>query len=290
MAEVAHPHNLRTPPLKRNSRLGKYRILRKLDSGGFADVFAARDLVLGIDVALKLPRLPHPSLINDLRREVRLVNRLDHPNVVRVWNADEIDGSFVIAYELGKETLADRLRRPLPTPVALRISGQLLAALEYAHGQRIMHLDVKPENIILFGSGMVRLGDFGISRVAAATRASQLSWAGTLGFMAPEQAYGLPTLASDVFAAGLIIYRMLSGKLPTWPFRWPFPGVVRCRQRTSPGLVAVLERATAFDPEDRYADAASFSTAYQRAVRGMQRRRRVRRRRRMESNGVRWQE
>jgi serine/threonine-protein kinase len=291
---AAHERNPRQPrwqqpvPLRRHTRLGKYRIIKKLDTGGFADVFAARDLVQGIDVALKLPRLPHPSLVRDLRREVRLVNRLDHPNVVRVWNADEIDGHFLIAYELGTETLADRLRRPLAVTTALRIFEQVLEALRYAHERRIMHLDVKPENIILFGSGAVRLGDFGISRVAAATRASQMSAAGTLGYMAPEQAYGLPTMASDVFAAGLIFYRMLSGRLPTWPFRWPFPGHDRFRQRASADLQAVTRRATAFDPERRYADAEAYAAAFHRAVLRHQRRRAARRKRQLNGNGVRW--
>jgi serine/threonine-protein kinase len=278
---------MRAVPLKRHTRLGKYRILRKLDTGGFADVFAARDLVQGIDVALKLPRLPHPALVSELRHEVRVANRLNHPNVVRLWNADEIDGHFLIAYELGVETLADRLRRPLAASSALRIFEQVLGALRHAHEHDIMHLDVKPENIILFRSGTVRLGDFGISRVAAKTRASQLSAAGTLGYMAPEQAYGLPTRASDVFAAGLIFYRMLSGELPSWPFRWPFPGHQRFRQRTSPEILAVTRRATAFDPQHRFADAGTYAEAFRRAVARLSRRRRARRRQ-ANGNGVRW--
>ncbi len=288
MAAPVQHHHPQPLLLKRHARLGKYRILRKLDTGGFAAVYAARDEVQGIDVALKLPRLLHPALTRELRREVRLANRLIHPNVVRVWNADEIDGHFLIAYELGTETLADRLRRPLAAPTALDLFGQLLEALTYAHEQRIMHLDVKPENVILFDDGTMRLGDFGISRVAATTRASRMSGAGTLGFMAPEQAYGLPTLSSDVFAAGLILFRMLSGELPEWPFRWPFSGWMRFRQRTSTELLAVVRRATSFDPEHRYAEAGAFATAYQNAVQRLGRRRQARRRRQRQENGVRW--
>ncbi len=291
----AAPARRQTPELKpvrlrRHSRLGKYRILKRLDHGAFAVVFAARDEVQGIDVALKVPRFAHPKLVSELRREVKLANRLNHPNVLRVWNADLIDGHFLIAYELGTESLADRMRRAILAPVAMGYSEQILEALKHAHARRIMHLDVKPENIILFPNGSVRLGDFGISRVVARTRASFMSAAGTLGYMAPEQAYGKPTQASDVFSAGLIIYRLLAGQLPEWPFRWPFPGQTRLKQRVNQEVIQVIRRATAFDPEARYADAGAFCDAFTRAAGKLKRRRQARRKRRTQEATVKWRE
>ncbi|HMS17395.1 MAG TPA: serine/threonine-protein kinase, partial [Planctomycetota bacterium] len=224
-------------PLKPRQTLGKYKILRRLASGGFANVYSAHDTVEGIDVALKVPHdhIVARGSLKDFKREVRLSAQLDHPNILPIKTAGDIDGHFIIVTPLGLETLRDRYHRRLTSATILSITEQLLEALAHAHDHRIAHCDVKPENIILFGEGRVRLADFGIARIAM--RTLHASGSGTVGFMAPEQAMGKPSLKSDVFSAGLVIARMAGGHLPEWPFEWPFPEHDRMLRRFSPAFL-----------------------------------------------------
>ncbi|MCB9555917.1 MAG: serine/threonine protein kinase [Deltaproteobacteria bacterium] len=249
-------------PLRRGNRLGKYRIRRRLGVGGFATVYAAYDEVEGIDVALKLPHSGWVAreLLDDFRREVRIAARLDHPNILPLRSASFINERFVVVYALGQETLSDRLSRRLTTVRALSFSAQLLEALAYAHQHRVIHCDVKPENVILFPDGRARLADFGLAKVA--TRTVQASGSGTIGYMAPEQAMGSPSFRSDVFAWGLITYRMLAGELPRWPFEWPPPGIQRLRRRVSRDFVALLQRCLQPAPRGRFADAVQTLAAF----------------------------
>jgi serine/threonine-protein kinase len=257
---------LGVPMLRRGHRVGKYTIRGRLAQGGFADVYRAHDTVEGIDVALKVP-LPgstSPGMLEAFRREVRTVARLEHPHILPLKNADTTDGRFIISYPLGTSSLDDRMARRLPVPLALSYGEQLLSALAYAHEQRVIHCDVKPENLILFGDGRLRLADFGLAKVAARTISASAS--GTIGFMAPEQALGRPSARSDVFSAGLVIYRMLTGALPEWPYDWPPPGHSRLR-RIAPELGDVLERAIQVDARRRFRDAAQMLAAYRKGQR-----------------------
>ena len=171
------------------------------------------------------------------QREARLTASLDHPKVARLKNAEFIDDLLVATYPLGRESLADRLTRRLGTSKALSIACDLLEALAYAHQRGVIHLDVKPENILLFPHGPARLADFGLSKIAAKATCSG-SGLGTVGYYAPEQAFGRPSRRSDVFSAGLVIWRLLSGILPTWPLRvatcWPDQGRAKSRTRDRP--------------------------------------------------------
>ena len=248
--------------LRSGQKLGKYRIRRRLARGGFGDVYEAHDTIEGIGVALKIPRGPvDDETLSDFRREARLAARLEHPNVLPLKNADIIDGTFVIAYPLGDGTLHDRLGRRMSLRAILDFAEQVLAALAHAHEHRIIHCDIKPENLILFDEDLLRLTDFGIAKVAMRTVVGSAS--GSLGYMAPEQAMGRPSARSDVFSAGLLIYQMLTGELPEWPFEWPPPGFSRVR-RHSPELVAFLRRALEVDARRRFRDAAHMYTAFRR--------------------------
>jgi serine/threonine-protein kinase len=251
--------------LKRGQRLGKYRIERRIGSGGFADVYAARDTVEGINVALKVPHAKHARgrTLDDLLREVRLAARLEHPNILPVKNAEFVGERLVIAYRLGVETLGDRLQRRVSTRRALSWAEQLLEALAYAHANRVIHCDVKPDNLLFIGDDRVCLSDFGIARVAHRTLRDG-SGSGTIGYLAPEQALGKPSFRSDVFSAGLLIYRMLAGELPDWPFEWPLPGLRRLERRVSPGVIEVLRRALHVHARRRYANAGAMLEAWQR--------------------------
>lgn len=244
--------------------LGKYRVDKRLAEGGFATVFKAYDTIEGIPVALKIP---HPHMVTkesleDFRREVRVNARLDHPNILPIKNAGFIADKFVIVYPLGDGTLGDRIKKRMSLKTAMSFTEQMLEALAFAHSKRVMHLDVKPDNFIMFGKTRVRLADFGIAKVAH--RTVQASGAGTVGYIAPEQAMGRPSLRSDVFALGLVIYRMFAGQLPEWPFEWPPPGSDRLRRTVHPQFISMLRRAMAVDARDRYADAAAMLNAFNR--------------------------
>ncbi len=245
-------------------RLGKYRIDRRLADGGFAVVFQAYDTIAGVRVALKVP---HPGLItrdglDSFRKEVRLASRLDHPNVLPVKDAGFIEGTFIIAYPLGEETLRERLRRRVSVKTIVDFADQMLAAVAYAHRQRVMHCDIKPENFIVFPGNRLRLTDFGISKVARRTLAA--SGSGTVGYLAPEQALGKPSFRSDVFSLGLVLYRMFSGQLPEWPFHWPPPGIERLRKHLHPDLIDFLRRSLEVNHRKRFADALRMHAAFKR--------------------------
>lgn len=251
--------------LRPRQMLGKYRIVRKLAEGGFATIYEGLDTIEGLRVALRVPRLRHLSaeMLEMFRKEVRLVARLEHPNILPVKNAEFIDDLFVVSTLLGRGTLADELdERWLPARTALAYGEQILEAAAYAHGQRIIHCDIKPENLILFPGERLRLADFGIAKVALRTLAA--SGSGTVGYLAPEQALGRPSFRSDVFSIGLILYQMFSGEVPEWPFAWPPAGIERVRRKAHPELIALLERALRVDQYRRFADAGSMLTAFRR--------------------------
>jgi serine/threonine-protein kinase len=247
-----------------NRRLDKYRIERKIAEGGFAAVYQALDTIEGVRVALKIPH-PHlvsPRVLDAFRREVRLAATLDHPNILPLKNASFIDGHFVIVFALGERTLADRLRSRLSLDTALDYAEQMMEAVAYAHDRRIIHCDIKPENLILFPGNRLRLTDFGIARIVL--RTVKASGSGTVGYIAPEQAVGRPSFRSDVFSMGLIIYRMMTGFLPDWPYRWPLPGIERLRRKGHPDFIEWLRKATDPDSRNRFQDARQMLNAYKR--------------------------
>jgi hypothetical protein len=125
---------------------------------------------------------------------------------------------------------------------------------------------VKPENILIFHDGRAALADFGVSRFARGATETYTE-AGTLGYMAPEQAYGRPSFSSDVFSLGLISYQVLTGVLPAWPFEWPPEGYARFRAKVPEPVEPVLKRAAQFNPRRRYPDAQAFYEALEKAFR-----------------------
>jgi serine/threonine-protein kinase len=149
--------------LRKGSKLGKYRLDRRLGQGSFADVWKARDLVEGVNVALKIA---HPAAVKEwgraaIEQEARIATRLRHPNIVAVRNADWVDGHFTMATDLAQSNLAEYGLARRSAPTALRVIREVARGLAYAHGQRVLHRDVKPENIMIFADGRAALGDFG---------------------------------------------------------------------------------------------------------------------------------
>jgi serine/threonine-protein kinase len=254
-------------PLRRGTRLGKYRLDRRLGQGAFAEVWRARDTVEKRDVALKIT---HPSAVtawgrDPIEREARIASRLVHPHIVTVRNADWLEGFFVLVSDLAMTNLAEYPKARRSPRVALDIVRQIASGLAYAHEHRVLHRDVKPENILIFSDGSAGLGDFGASLfTTGATRT--YTEAGTLGYMAPEQAYGRPSFTSDVFSLGIIAYEVLTGVRPSWPFEWPPEGIERFEARVPEPVGRVLRRAAEFNPRRRYLSGVKLHEALEVAL------------------------
>lgn len=220
------------------------------------------DTIEGVRVALKIPH-PHlvtEELLDSFRHEARMAARLDHGNVLTLKNATFLDGYFVIAFPLAEKTLADRLQKRISVHKALDYAEQMLDAVAYAHQHRVIHCDIKPENFLIFPDDRIRLADFGIAKVAR--RTIQGSGSGTMGYMAPEQAMGKPSFRSDVFALGLVLYRMFAGVLPDWPYDWPPPGLQQLRRKVPQDFIQLLRRALEVSPRKRYRDAVQMRDAF----------------------------
>ncbi len=244
--------------------LGKYRIEKLIASGGFAKVYSAIDTIEGTRVALKIPHEHYvdAELMDAFKQEVRLLARLDHPNILVLKDANVVDGQLVIATRLGRETLHDRLTRRMSVPTALGFAEQMIAAVSYAHDAGLIHCDIKPENFIIFEDDDLRLADFGIAKVSTMTIAG--SGTGTVGHMSTEQAMGKPSMRSDVFSVGLIIYRMLAGQWPEYPFDWPAPGAVNLRKkRVHPDMIAFIRKSISPKSRDRFASAIKMEEHFE---------------------------
>jgi len=276
--------------LRAKQKLGKYKIERRVAQGAFATVYRAFDTIEGIRVALKIPRPQHvtPDILADFRREVRTAAKLEHANILPVKDASTIDGQFVVVFPLGDESLDERLRRRMAARTAMEYAGQILSAVAFAHRHGVMHCDIKPENLILFGRHRLRLTDFGVAKIAQ--RTIQGSGSGTLGYMAPEQAMGKPSFRSDVFSIGLILYRMFTGHLPEWPYEWPPPGVDKLRRRLHPEMIGLLRRAMEVSPRKRFRDADQMARTFRCVRRKAMRRLTPRRSRRRTTTRGHWQE
>ncbi|MEA2383200.1 MAG: hypothetical protein QOH72_3171 [Solirubrobacteraceae bacterium] len=255
------------------------RVEELLGTGGMGVIYRATELRLGRPVALKLISAEgdsDPALRERFEREARLTASIDHPNVIPVYGAGEEDGHLylVMRYVPGTDLHA-LLRREgrLAPGRAAAIVAQLADALDAAHAAGLVHRDVKPANVLIAGSH-VYLSDFGITRVqdAETTRITESGgWVGTVDFMAPEHLRGEPTDArADVYALGCVLHTTLAG---TPPFRRPtVPATITAhlhepppRPSATPGVPAafdaVVARALAKDPSDRYASAGDLGRA-----------------------------
>jgi len=252
-----------TTLLKARQKIGKYIILGRIASGPLADVYRAYDTIHKMRVALKIPKSGDYSGHEEFLHEVQVATRLNHPNILSVLNASYIDDRFVIAMELGGESLANRIERRTSNARAIDLAAQALAALAHAHERKIIHCDIKPENFILFPGNQLKLADFGFAKISL--RTIKASGSGTIDYISPEQAMGRPKFQSDVFSLGLVLYRLFSGKLPEWPFAWPMLGHDRLLSRTRPELIAMLKKAIQLDPAKRYRNAMQMQAAFERS-------------------------
>lgn len=259
--------------LRARQKLGKYRILGRIASGPLADVYKAADTIHRTRVALKIPKTESGATHEDFLHEVQIAAKLVHPNILSVQDASFIDDHFVIAMALGSESLADRIERRISTRLAIDLADQALAALSYAHERKIIHCDIKPENYILFPGNRLKLADFGFAKISL--RTLKASGSGTIDYIAPEQAMGRPKFQSDVFSVGLVLYRLFSGKLPEWPFKWPMDGNERLQSRVSPEFANLLRKAIQLDPADRYRSAIDMYADFRKLKRKAERMRTI---------------
>src|ERR671913_750337 len=192
----------------------RYRIIGRLGRGGMGEVFRADDLKLGQPVALKF--LPadvdrDPAKLTQLHTEVRMARQVSHPNVCRVYDIDEIEGSTFLSMEyVDGEDLSSLLKRVgrFPEERGLEIGRQVCAGLAAAHERGVIHRDFKPANVMLDGTGRVRITDFGLAGVSG-----EALRAGTPAYMAPEQLAGQEVTArSDIYALGLVLYEVFTGR------------------------------------------------------------------------------
>jgi beta-lactam-binding protein with PASTA domain/tRNA A-37 threonylcarbamoyl transferase component Bud32 len=202
--------------------LNRYKLIEKLGGGGMSVVWKAYDLVLDRNVALKVLR-PEMSedeeFIRRFRREAQSVASLSHPNIVNIYDVGEDRGLYFIVMEfIEGETLRDLMRREgvLDPADALEIASEICEAISHAHARRIIHRDIKPQNILLTKQGHVKVADFGIARaLGAISTTSRDLVVGSAPYLSPEQAKnGVVSNRSDIYSLGVVLYEMLTGKQP----------------------------------------------------------------------------
>lgn len=259
---------------------GLYRIEREIGRGGMAIVYLAYHQWLERPVALKIlqPQLQQDEeVVARFLVEAKAAARLEHPNIVAVYDAGVVEGVHYMAMEyIEGETLADvlaRLHGPAPVDFVLSVTSQVASALDYAHRRGVVHRDIKPSNILVQENGKVLLTDFGIAHaVGMQSPEEKVAVLGTPEYMSPEQASGQQVDGrSDVYSLGIVVYHMLVGRPPFQGENYreilsahvnqPLPDPRASNPELPAGVTEVLQRATAKDPEQRYPTAGAFSRA-----------------------------
>jgi eukaryotic-like serine/threonine-protein kinase len=265
---------------------GRYRVLSRVGSGGMAEVYCAQDLQLGRKVALKIlyRRFAEDrEFVERFRREASSAAGLQHQHVVSVYDRGEYDGTYYIAMEyLDGRSLKTIIRQdaPLDPDRAVDLTIQILRAARFAHRRGIIHRDLKPHNVIVDDEGRAKVTDFGIARAGASDMTQTGSIMGTAQYLSPEQAQGMAvSAASDLYSVGIILYEMLTGRVP---FEGDSAVTIALKQvnerptppsvynsAVTPELEAVVMRALEKEPSRRFQDADEFISALQAAREGI---------------------
>ncbi|GIW86984.1 MAG: hypothetical protein KatS3mg108_1308 [Isosphaeraceae bacterium] len=266
--------------------LGKYVLLDKIGAGSMGRVYLARHQLMNRQVAIKIvaPEISsNKRVVARFQREMKLVGRLDHPNVVRAFDADRMgDALYIVMEYVPGKSLGQlmKLRGRLPAASVARQAAQAALGLGHAHAQGVVHRDVKPSNILVGDDGRVRVLDLGLGVLLETDGENTFMTAdniavGTIDYMSPEQAMGRPVDGrSDLYSLGCTMYHVISGQRP-------FPGdsdVERLGKRLNsmpvpladkvpglpPGLAEVMDRLLAIKPQDRYQTAEEAAEALER--------------------------
>ncbi len=262
--------------------IGQYHILSEIGRGGMAVVYKAEQTSLDRFVALKVlfPNFTGDStLVERLYREAQAAARLDHPNIVEIYEVGEHEGLHFIAMKyVDGESLDAILRRgPMPPARALKILAQVASALDYAHRHNVVHRDIKPSNIIVSAGDRTTLTDFGLAKsTSSATLTSSGALVGTPTYMSPEQARGDEIdYRADIYALGVVAYEMFAGRPPFTGN--PLSIIMAHASQTPPplrqfrpdlpaGVEAVVMKALAKEPAERYTTAGEFAAALRQAL------------------------
>lgn len=268
-------------PFNAGEGVGPYRIIEQLGQGGMASVYKAYHAALDRYVALKVLHpafLEDPNFLARFQREARLVAKLDHPNIVPIFDYSEFEGRpyLVMKYIEGETLKARLMRSPISPGEITRIIAAVGAALSYAHKHGILHRDIKPSNVLLANDGGIYLADFGLARIAASGE-STLSTdmvMGTPQYISPEQALGKKDLdeGTDIYSLGVMLYELVVGKVPfnaDTPFSiihdhiyTPLPLPHQVNPQVSAEVERVLLKALAKERRDRFADIDSLVAAF----------------------------
>ena len=267
----------------------RYRLEARIGAGGMAEVYRGFDPVLNRTVAIKilLPQFARDaSFVERFRREAQAAARLNHPNIVGVYDTGADDGTqFIVMEFIEGRTLADFLaagRRPTPVQAA-EISQRICGALAAAHAQGVIHRDIKPGNVMVTRDGTVKVMDFGIARITTGVETAPQTSAvlGTASYLSPEQAQGGPLDArTDIYSLGAVLYELLTGRPP---FIGESPVAVAYKQVNEapvppsqvnadvpPRMDAVAMRALSKNPANRYQTAQEFAEDLGRVVKGQE--------------------
>ena len=254
-------------------RLGNYRLVRFIGQGAFAEVYLGEHIHLGSQAAIKVLRasVSTPDQTEQFLAEARKMARLIHPHIVRVLDFGTEEGApfLVLDYAQGG-TLRQRHPRGirLPPPTIVTYVRQIADGLDYAHHKKLIHRDIKPDNLLLNQREEVLISDFGIAVMASTNQLSIQNIAGTVFYMAPEQLEGEPERASDQYAVGIVVYEWLTGALP-FSGSWmevatqhrliPPPPLRRHVPTLSPAVEEVVLTALAKNPKDRFTSVQTFA-------------------------------
>ena len=267
-------------------QIGRFRVDALIGRGGMGEVYRGYDPVLQRDVALKVVRtdVARPEFVDRLLREALACARLQHPRIVTIFEASELDGGLYIAMEFLKGTsLEAELRRGPPSAeAALRILGQVLEALAHAHAAGVVHRDIKPSNVLSQPDGNIKLVDFGLARLADAEPLTRLGEAmGTPQYASPEQLTGAATdHRTDIYSAGVLAFELFTGRRPFGApgdtlaaivykvLTQPVPQVNTEWGHEHPGIDAFVARAMAKEPAERFASVDEMRSALEGAVDG----------------------
>jgi serine/threonine-protein kinase len=253
----------------RGQTIGKYRVLSHLGSGGFGSVYLAEDTWIDKKVALKVPHKQNLDF-SEMLKEPRLLASMSHPNIVTMLTAEKVDGVFFIVLEyVPGETLEHVITRAgaLELTRALDYTCQICNAVDHAHRAGVLHRDLRPGNMLVSDTGMLKVTDFGTSRYLEIA-AHGTTVIGSPPYMAPEQFHGKAVFASDVYSVGVTMYQMLTGELP---YNTPAPADIeklmrgelivapRVRNAKIPKAISdIVIRALAPDPTVRYQRASDL--------------------------------
>src|SRR5437763_2734016 len=262
------------------TRLGRYLLRQRLGRGGMSEVYLATDEAMHRDVAIKVVTSVHTDYVQRFQREAEAIGRLQHDHILPAYDfGEQPPWYYLVMPYIDYCTLYDKLEQgPLSPDYAGELLMQIASGLQYAHDHGVIHRDIKPSNILMRDDHFIYLADFGLARsVEGADKVTQTGvLLGTPEYMAPELADGPPNKSSDVYALGILLYQMVTGKMP---FSGDNPLAVYLKQmreppvppsRIRPGIPrsveSVILRALEKDPRRRYDSPMSLARAYMQAL------------------------